>query len=372
MKKVFSLILFSVFAVSLFAKPKTLEPVVFDRAESSYGKYTVRTEPSVEAVLILCNLAEIPAVYPNKYDKSEYVQAVESFFFKQKDHDAVKLVKNLVYKNGADIEDLIGISSLMNQDLTGWIQNPEPYNNYVTGVWKKGTPQKLLEAVNQFARDSKFDKFYLLHRPDYLKMHNGYLEVIKNHGGEFISRLYFNDEEKNILINSTYMTSSVIYPFGALKDNSPWDFMYADSPVYSKERYGAFVKYTSYAVLSQIIKETDPDLRNEIYELEKKLYEMKGKKAIPEIYMERSLAFQIAEMHRLYCIFQYGEDEEVEVLKDVVVKNYGAEILNTLMELYGGYFSKNPEERDYIRDLSSTEISQNIVLYKKQIEAYQK
>lgn len=372
MRKKVSLICLFLLVSSLYAKAKNLEPVQFERVETNYEKYTIRTEPTVEALLVVCNLAELPGVYPNQYDKSEYYEAVQSFFAKQKNHDTVKLVKNLAIKNKLYISDFIGIASIMNQDFTGWIQEPELDDLYVTKAWKKGNPQKLLEALNQFVHDSKFDKFYLLHRPEYLKMQRGFIEVLENHGEEFISELYFNGESKNICINATIMASNVIYPFGPLKNDSPWDYMFVESPVYSKNQYANFIHYTSYSILANKIKEADSNLLKEFYELRKKLNEMKGLSNQPEELMNKELAFQISDMHRLYALFKYSSEEEIEAFESVVKNNYGADIVDSMKTLYEDYFSKIPAERDYIRDLSSTEISQNIVLYKKQIEAYQK
>ncbi len=110
----------------------------------------------MELLGIVFRLAEAPGY--SMQDNKLYIDRIEQHFGKYKNHELIQYTKSLVNENGIDWDAPMQIAIRLDDNM-----NPMADVNDVwqaDGRWSKETAEKFVPLLQQFARDSEFDKFF--------------------------------------------------------------------------------------------------------------------------------------------------------------------------------------------------------------------
>jgi len=374
MKKIMKVILplaaalFTVLLPSCASSAKAeLEPVIIEKVETKAGGVTIVTEPSKELMMLLLRLAEHPgAVYP-VYGNSDFNIAVDTWFTKYKTHDSVKTVKKLL--NTISLDSFMSLTNIMKDDLTGFVVEPKPYGYLVNDEWNKDNAWKILTAMNQFARDTKFDKFYLLNRSLYIRMQSGIEENLRDGTMEkFISEFYLSGKPLDLTIHTSEMLAGFYLWYSTVvtnPSNKISDYILVMSPYWSKDYFFNCLAYLSYPVVNPMLQSIPESFFDEFKE---GMNEQRKKTGTGEVEgYEHKSAFltDIAVLNNVfvYCL-ENEKNEEYTKVKQNFVNLTSEEMIQNLENTFTEYMKKDPSERNFEKDLLKNEADFDMDLLK--------
>ena len=141
-------------------KALNLQPVVY---QNDGITYTV--DPKLELLMIAMRLADWPPFSHDSYGDQycQYVDGIDKFFEKQKDHPFIKELKARNKKNVDNYQNLLSISNYISDDFTSLNLNPKELPVELRGFWKNIKPKEFIALFNDFAVSSNYDKIWMLY-----------------------------------------------------------------------------------------------------------------------------------------------------------------------------------------------------------------
>ena len=129
----------------------------------------IRTDPGIELMSIIFHLAGNPEY--NRIRMESYAKEIDEHFGKYRDHEAVKLARQLRRTHGVSYDAPMSLAV----HLTGGakLQEKVPLDPLPADLdhrWTLDDTKKFLAAARQFAEDSKFADFYKAHEAQHSQM----------------------------------------------------------------------------------------------------------------------------------------------------------------------------------------------------------
>ncbi|WP_051697494.1 DUF4932 domain-containing protein [Prevotella sp. 10(H)] len=111
----------------------------------------------VELLAIVFRLAEAPGYSSQEFKL--YVDRIEQYFGKYKDHELIQYTRSLVKENGTDVDAVMQMAIRLDDNM----KLLTDVNSKVWEVhpgWNKETAEKFASLLPQFVKDTEFDKFF--------------------------------------------------------------------------------------------------------------------------------------------------------------------------------------------------------------------
>lgn len=363
-----AIILMSVSCASSVAE-KQLDSIIVDKVETNCGDIKLVTDPSKEVMMLLLRLAEMPeAVYPY-YGNSDFNIAVDTWFLNYKNHDSVKTIKSLMKNSNINLDDFISLTNIINEDMTGFTVEVKPYSFMVNDVWNSKNAQVVLEAMNKFAIDTKFDKFYVLNRPSYINMHNGVVNALEDGTIEkFISDFYLSGKPVNEEIHISELLCGQSMWYGDGNEVGGKDYVLALSPYWSKEYYFHLLRYLSLPIFNPKMQVIPEQTFEEFKKYMNQLRDKNGTSHVTGYEHKNAVMFDIVVLNNIVYCRENGKTDDYEYLKQDYIKISSEEFVNDMEKAIDEYLAKAPEKRDFVNDLLFAEVEKDLELLKLIVE----
>ena len=341
-----------------------LEPVVIDKIETKVGGITLTTDPSYEVTMLLLRLAEYPAAVHPFYGNSDFNIAVDTWFQKFKDHKSVKLFENLTNKN-VSMDDFLSLANIMKDDLTGFNQTPEFIPYTVNGVWAKEDVYAVLRAMNEFAHDTKFDKFYILHRADYISMQNGFVNVLEDGTiQKLISEMFLSGKELNMKIHTSELLAGEATFYGTGNGDAGYDYIMCYAPYVSKEWYFTVTRFLSKAVVNPMLQYVD---QSKFEKLEEAVNLLRVNNGYEKLKNPDDIKYLVLEDMVSLNGFVYLRDndkkEDYEYFRNQYKQLVNEAFPDKVEGLLDNYLSIEPEDRNFQAFMKSVEMNILLEMY---------
>lgn len=333
-------------AMSCASTPSSaiMEPIIVDKVESQVGNIKVVTDPASEVVMLLLRLAGNPdAVYP-AYGNSDFNVAVDTWFLKYKKHPSVKIVEKLSQKYS--MMNFLMFTGIVNEDMTGLTKSFEELNG-----WSKNDIQTLLSAVNQFAYDTKFEKFYLLQRASYINMQNGVVDALRDGTVEkYISEVFLAGKPFKETLHVSELLAGKIFWYHLDFEEKGYDDKIFLSPYWSKEAAFSMMTNISLPVIHTYVS-TLPEDYLLSFKLElNKMREKNGLEPLNDAQSKDALMGDISYFTNLFFLREIGEEEDFDVTIEKFENAYSEEMISDFVDAFDEYYEKPVESRNYEKD----------------------
>lgn len=342
-----------------------LEPVVIDKVETKVGGITLSTGPSYEVTMLLLRLAEYPAAVHPFYGNSDFNIAVDTWFQKFMSHKSVKLFENLTKKKNVSMDDFLSLANIMKDDLTGFTQKPEYIPYTVNGVWAKEDVYAVLKAMNEFAHDTKFDKFYILHRADYISMQNGFVNVLEDGTiQKFISEMFLSGKELNMKIHTSELLAGEATFYGTGNGDAGYDYIMCYAPYVSKEWYFTVTRFLSKAIVNPMLQQVDQSTFEKLEEAVNLLRVNNGLEKLKEPDDIKYIVLEdIVSLNAFVCLRENDKKEDYEYFRNEYKQLVNENFPDKVEGLLNNYLSIEPAERNFQAFMKAVEMNILIEMY---------
>ncbi|MCQ2586086.1 MAG: DUF4932 domain-containing protein [Treponema sp.] len=369
--KSFVLVLSALIALTCFScasaskKDQVLDPVVIDKVERQVGGITLTTGPAYEVTMLLLRLAEYPAAVHPFYGNSNFNIAVDTWFQKFKSHKSVKLFENLTKKKNVSLDDFLSLANIMKDDLTGFTRNPEFIPYTVNGVWATEDAYAVLKAMNEFAHDTKFDKFYILHRADYISMQNGFVSVLEDGTiQKFISEMFLSGKELNMKIHTSELLAGEATFYGTGNGDAGYDYIMCYAPYVSKDYYFGVTRFLSKAVVNPFLQYVD---QSKFDKLEESVNTLRVNNGVEKLKDPNDIKYLVLEdivsLNGFVCLRENDKKEDYEYFRNEYKQLVNENFPDKVEGLLNNYLSIEPAERNFQAFMKTVEMNILLEMY---------
>lgn len=220
----------------------------------------------VELLSIVFRLAEAPGY--SFQDFKFYVNRIDQYFEKFKNHELIQYTQSLVKENGTDWDAVMQMALHLDDNL----QLLSGVNDVwkVDGRWSKDTAEKFILLLQQFAQDTAFDEFFndniILYATTIDRFTHIYEQVDRNWYSTFFGK---NSSEKFLIIMGIGNGPSCYGPTLDYMDGSRtvyaimgvWEIDQEGMPVFDRH-----LPYSDTSVLAILLHELDHSFINYLTE----------------------------------------------------------------------------------------------------------
>ncbi len=159
----------------------------------------IRSDACIELVSVIFHLAGNPEY--NRIFMESYGKDIEAHFGKYRDHEAVKLARQLRSEHGVSYDAPMSLAV----HLTDGVKLKEkisldPVPDDLDKRWTAGDVKRFLASARRFAEEANFEDFYKAHEPLYAKMRSDLKSLVENKAHlEWFSE-FFGERPRTVFI----------------------------------------------------------------------------------------------------------------------------------------------------------------------------
>ncbi len=321
--------------------PVNIKPIVYQNEN-----ITVKVDPKLELLLIALRLADWSPFNQNAYgqDYGPYIDGVDKFFEKQKDHPFVKDIKKRGKKYTEGYFNIISIVNYISDDLTQLNVDKKNLPPELKTFWKGVNPDTFISQFNDFAKSSNYEKIWILYNPQ-LKTQGVNVREFADFNKavtDWASSFFFsNSNNVEFEIISTLLTGAYYYTLVPVYDNEKIKIK-AIYPAYNNKEDDWYSSTAANIICFGYIY----NILNKNWEL----FEKDAERIVKQVYAENQITTK---------------------LKDYNIKSYITNILNLLCLLDYDYYKNNEDHRtELINTFSSNLLVKDVDKLISHIEKY--